>query len=131
MEIFEKAAKIKLRFSTPQGQLSVEELWDYGLPSLDAIAKAVNKLLRDEGEETFLPSTTNKPATQNDLRLEILKHIIAVRVQEQEDRKTRSERLAKLAQLKELAANKANEQLASKSLEDIHKEIEKMEAALV
>lgn len=128
MENFEKASRTKLRFATTKGDLATEDLWDLNLSSLDSIAKAVNNQLRNEGEESFIPTTTNKPSSNNDLRLDILKHVIAVKVAEQDKRQARAETLAKLAQLKELAQTKATEQLASKSLEEINAEIEKLVA---
>jgi len=68
MEMFEKALKNKLRFEgSGQGVLSTEDLFDLSLPTLDKMAKGVNKLLRDEGEDSFIPSATPKRATNNDL----------------------------------------------------------------
>jgi hypothetical protein len=132
MDNFEAACRLKLRFETSQGQLSVEELFDLSLQSLDTIAKKVNKQLRDEGEESFIPvKNTSKKATHNNLRLEILQYIINSKVQEQEERKSRTERLATISRLRELAERKADEQLASKSLEEIQKEIAELEASTV
>ena len=130
MDNFEKAARLKLRFETTQGCLSTEELFDLNLTSLDTVAKKINKQLRDEGEESFLPSTTNKKATNNNLRLEILKYIINSKVEELEVLRQSVEKRAQLAQLKELAATKATEKLASQSLEDILKQIQEMEATV-
>ena len=60
-------------------------------------------------------------------KLNVLKHIIGVKLAEKEAAKSRMERLAKIHQLKELAVTKANEQLASKSLEEIQKMIAELE----
>ncbi len=128
MEIFEKASKLKLRFLTSQGHLSTEDLWELSLSDLDTIAKRVNNQLRDEGEESFIPSTTAKKSSHNDLRLELLKHVINTKVAEQDARKGRAEMQQRLSQLKALAETKATEQLASQSLEDIQKQIAELEA---
>lgn len=128
--LFEKAAKIKLRFDSSKGQLTTEDLFDLSLITLDTMAKGVNKLLRDEGEESFLPTVSSKPATNNALRLELLKHVIALKVAEQDARKARAETSAKLASLRALAETKATEKLASQSLEDILKQINELEAVL-
>lgn len=131
MELFEKALRNKLRFEgSGQGLLSTEDLFDLSLTSLDKMAKAVNKLLRDEGEDSFIPTTTPKRATHNDLRLEILKHIISVKVAAEETRKNRADTLARISTLKTLAEAKANEQLASQSLEDIQKQLAELSASL-
>ncbi|HNC58684.1 MAG TPA: hypothetical protein PLP33_24875 [Leptospiraceae bacterium] len=129
MNIFEKASKTRLRFASRQGQLSTEDLWDLSLSSLDTIAKAVNKELKSEQEESFIPDKTKRPnATHNALRLEILKHIIGVKVEESEASTKRAENAAKLARLKELAANKVDEVFAQQSLEEIQKQIAELEA---
>lgn len=127
MSIFEKASKSKLRFATGRGQLATEDLWDLSLESLDTIAKAVNKQLKAETEESFIGKKSKANETL-ELQLEILKHIISVKLQEKEIKAQRAERNAKLAQLRELAASKTNEALAGKSLEDINRMIAELEA---
>jgi hypothetical protein len=54
MDIFEKASREKLRFSTSQGQFSVEDLWNLPLTSpsgrsvnLYDIANGLNKELKE------------------------------------------------------------------------------------
>lgn len=127
---FIKASRLKLRFSVGRGDVSVEDLWDLSLNSLDTVAKAVNKQLKQEdGEESFIPTANKrKVATHNDLRLEILKYIIGVKVEEQNASKARAEKVARLSQLRELAANKQLEAFAAQSLEDVEKQIAELEA---
>lgn len=126
-KMFEKATKSKLRFSTNKGQLSVEDLWDLSLVSLDTIAKDVNKALKADQEESFISpkSTVNSELT---LKLEILKYIIQVKQEEKEKSKLRAEKQAQLATLKELAAQKSGEALSQKSLEEIQAMIAELES---
>ena len=128
MSIFEKASKAKLRFSTNRGQLSTEDLWDLSLESLDSIAVAIDKALETAGKKSFIGKrdTTN---TTLELQLEILKHIIEVKLAEKDAKAKRVERNAQLAQLKELAASKSNEALQGKSLEEINKMIAELQEA--
>ena len=57
---FEKASRIRLRFDTPQGSLTVEDLWQLPLTSrtgranLDDIAKSLNRQLKETAEESFV-----------------------------------------------------------------------------
>lgn len=79
--IFERASKQKLRYSTPIGQLTVEDLWDLPLlstkgPSLDVIAREHNRALREASEESFVTRATTG-STALTLKLDIVKHIIA------------------------------------------------------
>lgn len=127
--VYFKAAKSKLRFSSGQGELSVEDLFDLSLTNLDNIAQKVNTQLKNEETQSFLSTKTRKTNSNNDLRLEILKDVIAVKEAEAEARKTRADNQARLARLKELMANKADEAFAAQSLEDIQKQIAELEAA--
>ncbi len=120
MEIFEKASRMKLRFDTSKGQLSTEDLWGLSLQSLDTIAKATNKKLKEDSEESFI-SARSTTSTVLDLQMDILKHVIAVKLAEKDAAALRAEKRAKLDQLKTIYAAKQNEQLSSKSLEDIEK----------
>ena len=124
--IFETASKIKLRISTGRGLLSVEDLWDLSLESLDTIAISVNKELKANQEESFIGKKT-KANDILELKLEILKHIITVKLAEKQAKAQRAERNAKLAQLRELAISKQNEALAGSSLEEINNMIAELE----
>lgn len=120
--IFEQASKLNLRFATGKGMQTVEDLWGLSLESLDTIAVAVDKQLDTAGKKSFIgkKDTTNKTL---ELQLEILKHIIEVKLEEKAVKAARVERNAQLAQLRELAASKSIEALAGKSLEEINKMI--------
>lgn len=125
--MFEKALRSKLRFSTTRGQLATEDLWDLGLPDLDAIAKKVNKDLRGEEEESFIPSAVvRRPTSHNALKLDILKHVIAFKVEEADKKKNRAVKAAQLAKMKDLLAQKDDEALSSKSRDELLKEIEQL-----
>jgi len=122
MNMFETATKQKLRFSTTKGSLSVEELWDLSVTSLDNLAKGVNKLLKDTEEESFIPnSSKNSGNATLTLQLDILKHIIEKKVAAKDAAKKRAETLAKNARIDELIETKKEESLASLSVEELEK----------
>ena len=125
MSIFVRASKLKLRFATTKGALSTEELWDLSLESLDVIAKKVNKELKDTEEESFIGKKTSANTLLN-LKLEILKYVIQVKLEEKDKATARAEKNAKLARLKDLYANKADAELEGKSKEEIAKMIEEL-----
>lgn len=130
MNIFEKASKLKLRFEGGRGEFSVEDVWELSLQSLNTLAKAVNKKIQSEDEESFIPTNVRKAVTHNNLRLEILKHIIAVKVAEADAAKTRAEKADKTARLRELIASKQDEALKNKSLDELLAELTAEEASL-
>lgn len=107
--MFEKASRIKLRYSTNRGVLSVEDLWDLSLEQLDPIAINLNKRLKESQTESFIKTRT-KDTTELELKFNIVKHIIDVKLQEQEERT--------------VAAKKQDAELESKSYEELAKELE-------
>lgn len=127
MELFEQASRLKLIFNTNKGQLSVEHLWDLSLDSLDTLAKGVNRELKASEEESFVKTRT-KANTELVLRLEILKRVIEVKLQEAEEKKGRAEKAAQLSLLRELKANKQLQDLQSLSTAEIEARIAALEA---
>lgn len=123
--MFEKAVRLKYRFRSPAGDLSVEDLFDLPLTSakpnqanLNNIAKDISRQLKAEGEEDFVnPKAAGNAELQE--KLEIVKHIIQVRQAENEAARTESERKEKKARLLELIAKKQDQALEGKSLEEL------------
>lgn len=123
--LFEKATRLKLRFSTPQGDLSVEDLWDLPLTSasasranLNSIAKAVSRKLKDEGDEDFV---TPQPKANEvlQLKLEIVKHVIHAKQQEREEADAAVAKREQKERLLELIQRKQDQVLEGKSLEEL------------
>ena len=84
--IFEQATKMKLRFATARGQATVEDLWDIPLTgttgySLDDVAKTLNKVIKQTAEESFVVKKKRADATL-ELKMDIVKHIISVKLAE-------------------------------------------------
>lgn len=123
--LFERAARLKLRFITPQGNLSAEDLWDIplttnrtNLANLNDIAKGVSRELKAQGEEEFV-NPVSKVDEELQLKLDIVKHVIQVRQAENEAARALSERREKKARLLELIAKKQDQQLEGQSLEEL------------
>lgn len=119
--MFEKASRVKLRYSTNRGVLSVEDLWDLSLEQLDSIAINLNKRLKESQTESFIKIRT-KDTTE--LKFNIVKHIIDVKLQEQEERIVAAEKKAKRQKILDLMAKKQDAELESKSYEELAKELE-------
>lgn len=122
--MFEKASRLKLRFDSAKGLLTVEDLWDLPLTSntgkanLDDIARDLHRLLKEADEVSFV-----KPAqgsTESDqLAFDVVKHIIDVRVAERDAAAQKAERAEKKQQILAMIAQKENEALGSTSLEEL------------
>ena len=88
MDIFEQATRKHLRFQTVGGLYNVEDIWSLRLPQLNTLAKALNKVLKEQAEEDFLDTSVTAEDTDARLRFDIVLHIIKVKqdyVQVQED----------------------------------------------
>lgn len=123
--MFEKATRLKVRFDSAQGKLSVEDLWDLPLTSktnkanLDDVAKAVARSLKSsDNEESFVLKST--PSNNLDkLKLDIVKHVISVCLAENEASDTAAANRAKKQQILTIIANKQDGALAEKSIDEL------------
>lgn len=129
--MFEKASRLKLRFDTPKGQLSAEDLWDLPLTSntgkanLDDIAKDLFRKLKDEGEVSFVqPAKTGDKTVQ--LQFDIVKHVIEIRIAERDAADLARANKEKKQMILGIIAQKENEALVSTSLDDLKKMVESM-----
>ena len=130
MEIYKKAAKKKLRFSTNRGSLPVEQLFD--LPK-EEIRQLVIKAREDarkssgevnDSELSFLDSPAKAKATDNELRFEILKDIYLTKKTAEEKAQKKAEAKANNKKLLEIIARKQDEALEKKSIKDLEKMLE-------
>lgn len=120
--IFEIASRLKIRFQTDKGLLTVEDLWALPLTKLDALARAANKQLKAEDEESFIVESVAKDK-KLEVSFELLKHVIKVRMEENKNAKVSQQRLEELNMLKDILANKKNEELHSMPIDEIEKRI--------
>lgn len=122
--IFEKASRAKLRFATARGNLSVEQLWDLPLDkgevNLYNLAQDLLTQVADKPVEKL--SFFSKAVTVDEtaeLKFEIVKHIVTMRVAEAEAQQTEAIKRTQRAELDELIAAKKAEAKQSLSLEEL------------
>jgi hypothetical protein len=121
--IFEQAARLKIRFETQKGLLSAEDLWDLPLTSakganLDDIARGLYALLRSDNNVSFVnPGQKSDPTAQ--LRFDIAKHIIDVRIAENAAAATASANHDKKQRLLGIIAEKEGQALTALSVEKL------------
>lgn len=131
--MFEKAARTKLRFPSNRGDLSVEQLWDLPLTSktgfdLDTIAREVNQSLKASTEDSFVTVRVNPQKTRFELSLDILKHIIQVKLAEADATAMAAARKAEKNRLIEILDQKKDQDLLGLSTEELQKKIAALEA---
>lgn len=130
MSIFETATRKALRFATDRGPVTVEQLWQMPLQSknsfdLDSVAKTVNAKLKSFAEESFVTTSSSNPAkAETELALEIVKHVIAVKLAEAADAAQAAKKAETRQKILSVMAEKQDEALKGMSMEDLKKQLE-------
>lgn len=123
----EKALRLRYRWPSPAGELTLEQLWQLPLQShrvgatanLDDTAKEVNRQLKSQGDESFVSQTPSAVKTELEEKLAIVVHVISVRMEEAALAKAAAERAQKKAQLLEILHDRNNEDLRKKTPEEL------------
>lgn len=126
--IFEIASRAKIRFTSTRGLLTVEQLWDLPLLSqdgfnLDAVAREANKNLKSLTEESFVATERTPAHDKAEVTLEVVKHIIAVKIAEEAANKRRAENRVKKERLLEILAEKEDGKMSALSVKELQKQI--------
>ena len=130
MEIYKKASKKKLRFSTNRGSLSVEQLWDLPKEEIrQLVIKAREAAKKSSGEVndtelSFLDAPAKTKATDDELRFEILKDIYLTKKSAEEKAQKKAETKRNNQKLLDLSARKQDEALEKKSIKELEKMLE-------
>jgi len=124
-KMFEVAVRTKMRFPF-RGSLSVEDLWDLSVENLDSIYKTLNSQLKQVKEESLLDRKT-KQDKELDAKIEIVKYIVNVKLEEEETRRKAKERKEQKQKILEIMATKQDESLQNKSPEELQKMLDELD----
>jgi hypothetical protein len=130
--IFEQAARKKLRFDTSLGRLSAEDLWDLPLlptrtgmlACLNQVAVGLHRTIQENTISFVEPES--KTMSLDQLRFDIVKHIIDVRKAEQVAALEAGAKAERKQKLLGVLARKQDAALEQMSEEDIRKLIEEV-----
>lgn len=123
-QMFIKAARQKIRFSTARGNLTVEDLFDLPLTSntgkanLDDIAKGLHRLLKEDTEISFVNQTKPEDSI-NTLSFEIVKYVIGVKLEERRAAYLDAEKSATRQRIMAMIEQKKDAALGEKSVDDL------------
>lgn len=123
--IFEKATRQKLRFTTAKGNITTEDLWDLSLQDLDSVARGVNKRVKESQEESFI-TTQSSGDRKASLALEVLKSIINTKLEDKKRSELKAARKEKESRILSIIAEKQDEALANKSIKALEAELAKI-----
>lgn len=122
--MFEKASKLKLRFVSSKGYLTVEDLWELPLtsrndrPNLDDIAKELFKDLKESDDVSFVHKDKKSDSVKQ-LKFDIVKHIIDVRLAENEARDNARLNAEKKQKILAIIADREDDALRGTSLDEL------------
>lgn len=123
-KMFEYATRNKVRFPF-KGLITVEDLFDLSLINLDSIYKTLNKQVKQSEEESLLNTKTTVDK-ELDVQIAIVKHIVAVKLAEQEAREKASVKKAQKQKIMAIIASKQDEALQNSSVEDLYKMLDEL-----
>jgi len=126
--MFDIATRKKFRFDTVKGFLTVEDLWDLPLSSttgktnLDDIARGLHKQLKN-GDDVSFVHADKKSDEIVQLKFDIVKHIIDVKLAENAAEKIARDNATKKQRLLEIIADREDDQLKSLSIDELKKAV--------
>ena len=126
-DLFIKATRNKVRITTAQGLLLIEDLWDLSLTKLDSLAITLDEAVQKFGRKSFI-GLRPKEATSIQEQFEIVKYVIDVKLQEKETAKLKADVAAQVAMLRNLRDEKKTAALKDLSVEEIDAQLAALES---
>lgn len=123
--IFKYAVENKLRFPF-RGMITVEDLFDVNVNGLDEIYKSLNAQIKKANEESLLTEKTSEDK-ELEVKIEIVKTIFAQKIAEKEARAKARENREKKQRILEIMANKQDEALQNKSVDELQKMLDELD----
>lgn len=132
-DLFMLATQRAYRFSSPRGELTTEQLWQLPLShksgfDLDNVAKLAAAELRDLTTESFVAPVTTPGKTDATNKLEIIKAIIASKLEAQATAKKQAQRAEERRKLLDALADKEQAELSSASKEDLLRKLAELDS---
>jgi hypothetical protein len=131
MSTFEQASRLKLRFDSARGLLTTEDLWDLPLTSnssgvnLDNLAIELHNSLKTEEDVSFV-TPVKKPMSHNQLRFDIVKYIIDVRLAERDAATLQKATKERKEKILAILAQKEDQSLMQAPAEELRKMVESL-----
>jgi ribosomal protein L29 len=118
--MYKQASQLKLRFQTSKGQLTVEQLWDLSMTDLSTTIKAMKKVLKksDDDDLGFLEEDSKVDKVM-ELAFNILKDVYITKKEAAKAIREADEIKAHNQKILTLIADKEEESLKGKSIEEL------------
>ena len=123
--IFEMATREKYRFPY-NGMITVEDMWDLSLQSLDSVFKTLNAQVKRNQEESLLKTKTDEDI-ELDTKIAIIRYIVGVKQQEAADRLQAKEKKEKKQKLLDALNEKRDQKIKDMTEEELEKALAELE----
>lgn len=132
VDVYKYAAQNALRFPSPKGQLTTEQLFQLPLKSqtgfdLDTVARAISVELKGMTEESFVENAANPLRQTLTVMLDVVKDVIATKQAENKAALDKAEKAAKRRKLQDILAAKEDEKLGQASIDEIRKQLAELD----
>jgi len=127
--MYKEAIRLKLRFQTSKGPLSVEQLWQLNLTTLSMIIKGIKKELKsdNDNELAFLDETSAPIDKTLSLMFDIVKDVYLTKKSERdlaanaaEVKATKQRILGRMQELKDGKFNELTKEELQKQLDELN-----------
>lgn len=118
-ELFINAIRNNYQFPF-RGMINVIDLWDLSLTNLDSVFKALNAEAKKSEEESLL-NTKSKEDEEISNKIEIVKYIVSVKLDEKKKREDAKKNAEMRQRLLEIKAKRQDAALENMSDEDLDK----------
>lgn len=119
LNLFEVAARERYMFPF-KGMIDVSDLWDLSLTNLDSVFKTLNAEAKKYAEESLL-NTKSKEDEELSNKIEIVKYIVSVKLDEKKKREDAKKNAEMKQRLLEIKAKRQDAALENMSDEDLDK----------
>lgn len=116
-KMFEMATRTKMRFPF-KGMVSTEDLWELSVKDLDTVFKVLNSQVKQVAEESLLDTKDDADEILF-TKIEIIKYIVGVKLNENNVRLAEKDRKEKKEKLLSILSAKREENLQSLTEEEI------------
>ena len=116
--MYKQASRLGLRFTSPKGPLTVEQLWDLKPEMLDSMAVALEEEVTKAGKKSFLTTKSSEDKVAK-LKFDIVLDVLTTKVEEAAAAAVSAETKAFNNKIDLLIAEKEEEEFKGKSIEEL------------
>lgn len=118
--MYKNASRLKLRFKTTKGLLTVEQLWNLSLTELDSLAVYLEKNYKKSDEKSFLVAKSEEDKEAK-LKFDVVLDVLNTKVEESKKLKNEAERKVHNEKIMSLIKEKEDAKLKDMDIEDLKK----------